>query len=76
MAIDGTSEKMTTTSDLRRLAEERLEAAFSGKAGINQTDYDAARLIHELDVHRIELEMQNEELRRAKDEAESNLEKR
>lgn len=73
MATDNTSEKFTPAPDLRRRAEDRLDAALSKTAGISRTDYDAARLLHEVEVHRIELEMQNEELRRAKDEAESNL---
>lgn len=34
------------------------------------SEADSLKLVHELEVHRIELEMQNEELRRAKDIAE------
>lgn len=60
------------TTDLRRQAENRLredgEASFpSGSAA------DPQRLLHELQVHRIELEMQNAELRQAWDELESML---
>jgi PAS domain S-box-containing protein len=48
-------------TDLRRLAEERLER----EAGLPEdlSPDQAARLIHELQVHQIELELQNEELR-------------
>ncbi|MFO8070893.1 MAG: ATP-binding protein [Polyangia bacterium] len=50
--------------DLRRRAEERaLETATEAMAPA--TLEEAERLVHELRVHRIELEMQNEELRRA-----------
>ncbi|AMV73768.1 hypothetical protein JCM30471_21870 [Desulfuromonas carbonis] len=36
---------------------------------------EVQRLVHELEVHQIELEMQNEELRQARDEAENALDK-
>ncbi len=53
-------------SDLRR----RAEAALAEKAGSapdvsKLSSENVQRLIHELQVHQIELEMQNEELRRA-----------
>jgi PAS domain S-box-containing protein len=53
--------KSTRFEKLRRLAEERLR----DKAGdvSNKARDDAQQLIHELEVHQIELEMQNEELR-------------
>ena len=59
-------------SDLRLRAEERLkerkkeEAAALGEA-------DARRLVHELEVHQVELEMQNEELQGARAELEAGL---
>ncbi len=46
--------------DLRRRAEERLKMAISTE---DLSPAEAAHLIHELQVHQIELEMQNEELR-------------
>jgi PAS domain S-box-containing protein len=48
-------------SDLRRRAEEQLQA--ESVPGEELSPAAAARLIHELRVHQIELEMQNEELR-------------
>jgi PAS domain S-box-containing protein len=39
------------------------------------SEFDARALVHELEVHRIELEMQNEELRRAEAQAQDAVEK-
>lgn len=47
--------------DLRRDAEARLESGRPAAAD----DADARKLLHELQVHQIELEMQNAELRQA-----------
>ena len=54
-------------SDLRRLAEESIRA---GEAMSKEplTSAEMERLVHELRVHQIELEMQNEELRRTQSE--------
>src|SRR5664280_682776 len=54
---------------LRGQAEKRLRAK---KAQLHspRTEEDAKRVVHELEVHQIELEMQNAELRRAREELE------
>jgi two-component system cell cycle sensor histidine kinase/response regulator CckA len=57
---------------LRARAEERL-AERSGPGAPATSAKDAARLVHELEVHQIELEMQNEDLRRSRAEAEAAL---
>jgi len=57
------------SSELRSFAEERLRPENIA-AGPSLTHEESQRLIHELQVHRIELEMQNEELRKARAERE------
>lgn len=49
-----------------------MRPAATGPA---RTEADTQRLVHELQVHQIELEMQNEELQRARQEMEAGLEK-
>ena len=61
-------------ASLRRRAEKRAGKLDPG-AAIPHDEADTRRLLHELEVNQIELEMQNAELRRARDEAESVLEK-
>ena len=51
-------------ADLRRKAEEHLQAREASPAK-TAPQTDARALVHELQVHQIELEMQNEELQRA-----------
>lgn len=57
---------------LRRRAEERLLMKRSEKE-VSQTDSETERLLQELQVHQIELEMQNTELCRIKNELELSL---
>ena len=64
-------------ADLYRKAEARLRSqkkSQPSKAAAPQTESDPARLLHELEVHQIELELQNAELRQARDELEAALE--
>jgi PAS domain S-box-containing protein len=61
-------------AELRRRAEMRLSGKQT-KASPNRTDADSERQVHELEVHQIELEMQNEELREAREAMEALLEK-
>lgn len=61
----GDNDTVLDPATLRRLAEARLPAA---NTPLNPTETD--RLIHELRVHQIELELQNDELRLSRDEAE------
>jgi signal transduction histidine kinase len=61
-------------AQLRSRAEARLREQKKLKAGVMKTGADSRRLLHELQVHQIELEMQNAELRQARDELEVALE--
>jgi PAS domain S-box-containing protein len=72
--------KKPTTSaeaaELRRRAEERLRGQqWDRDTPPLRTDADNQRLLHELQVHQIELEMQNAELLEARDKMETLLEK-
>jgi len=63
-------------NDLRHKAEERLKDCKSNLGDlVAEEGRDALALVHELQVHQVELEMQNEELKRSKLEAEDALAK-
>ena len=59
---------------LRRQAEARLRAD-QPKVALPRAGADSQRLVHELQVHQIELEMQNEELRQTRSDLEAALAK-
>ena len=61
--------KRPTAAELRRQAEERL-GAKTAELHPPRTEEAARKLVHELEVHQIELEMQNAELKRAQEELE------
>ena len=65
---------LLAVSELRRRAEDQLETK-SPEAGFIQSADETLRLLHELQVNQIELEMQNEELGKVRDELEKSLEK-
>lgn len=66
--------KKPDVAPLRRRAEDRLKDK-KPETGPIPDEIDQKKLIHELQVHQIELEMQNEELNRAREEVEEVLAK-
>jgi len=72
--MNGKSNTSADAAELRRLAEVRLRKQKKNTAE-PRTEADTQRLLHELQVHQIELEMQNAEIQEARDEVEVGLEK-
>jgi PAS domain-containing protein len=64
----------TDAQMLRKRAEEKLEKRQK-KTDDPLKDADVKKLLHELQVHQVELEMQNEELREAYENSETALRK-
>jgi PAS domain S-box-containing protein len=69
MGINNKKSLSTTAAELRHQAEELL-CAKTAHLHSPRTNDEMQRLIHELEVHQIELEMQNAELRQAQEESE------
>jgi PAS domain-containing protein len=63
---------LAQAAELRRRAEDRLRAATT--KGLSVRTEPVERLVHELQVHQVELEMQSEELWQSRAEAEAGLE--
>jgi signal transduction histidine kinase/ActR/RegA family two-component response regulator len=59
--------------ELRRLAEERLVVKIKAGQPVGYMD-DPLKLQHELQIHQVELEMQNAQLRQTRDDLEAALE--
>jgi light-regulated signal transduction histidine kinase (bacteriophytochrome) len=69
-----TDKNLTEAAELRRQAEERLQASAS-ETEPPRTEHETQRCLHELQVHQLELEMQNAQLQQARDEMEAALKK-
>lgn len=62
---------LNNPDELRQAAEARLAASAATQA--ERGPVDLSRLVHELQVHQIELEMQNSELATVRDQLEASL---
>ena len=62
-------------SALRRKAEKRLQSVQQNQTDGSPSYYEMQHLIHELEIHKIELEMQQEELLQSRADVEKGLER-
>jgi PAS domain S-box-containing protein len=67
LGIDKDKSLPADAAELRRHAEERLQVREKAELHPPRTEEATQRLVHELEVHQIELEMQNAELHQARD---------
>jgi diguanylate cyclase (GGDEF)-like protein len=74
MIMKKKAETLTDFIELRRQAEVRYDQSRSPEC-IPLSEVDLHRLIQELEVHQIELEMQNDELQKTRAEVEAGLER-
>ena len=70
-----TSRLFSSAAILRKQAEELLNARKDNASSVSATEADIRRLIYELEVHQIELELQNHELLEARERADLEAEK-
>ena len=74
MPPEAKNDKKTADAvELRRKAEESLVEHKKTDAPLPMMNFASQRLVHELEVHQIELEMQNEELKQAQVELDTVL---
>ncbi len=69
------NKRSKSAADILRQKAEALLKNKSSKTGSLLTEPETLKLIHELEVHQIELELQNEELRLAKEQIEIEVDK-
>lgn len=70
---DNDGRPLTDAEELRRHAEELIRGVEYPGAAQDRSNDEMLKLVHELQVHQVELEMQNAELRLARDEVETAL---